>query len=170
MIVDKIISSNTINNEDQLTNKNTPTTSFTEMASNVKKFREAWKTQQIVSFNLSVNEYRHAVMGWCSYLIRPFVEPFSKLKHCDKFKISGEGGYYICRVDEISVFEDIAETVTQDNFRRVFPDASLMTLDRVRYLVSTQVYNNRYRQHIRKHGVPPKIMLIRYSLYNDPKE
>lgn len=150
--------------------KQTKNLSFTEMTNNVKKFRDAWKNQSMVSFNLSVNEYRHALMGWCSYLIRPYIEPFSNLKHCDKFKISGDDGYYVCRVDDINVYDDLIETVTRDNFRKIYPDASLMSLDHVRYMVSLQVYNNRYKQHIKKYGVPSKIMLIKYSLYNDPKE
>lgn len=135
-----------------------------------KKLREVWKDQAQVNFYLSALEYRHAVMGWCSYLIRPYVEPFNGLKYSDKFAIKGEEGAYICRVDDVSVFEDVFEAVNESNYRTVWPDATLMTLDRVRYLASVQVYNNRYRQHIKKYGLPPKVMLIRYSLYKDPRD
>jgi hypothetical protein len=144
---------------------------FSQMTSNVKKFREVWKTQDVVSFYLSALEYRHAVLGWCSYIIRPNVEPFSKLKHSDKFKIIGENSeYYICRVDDIKVYEDVSEAVNESNYRSVFPDGSLMSIDRVRFMVSIQVYNNRYKQHIKKYGLPPKVAVIKFSLYNDPKE
>lgn len=136
----------------------------------VKKLREVWKTQSEVNFYLSAVEYRYAVLGWCSYLIRPHVEPFSRLKHGDKFVIKGEEGEYICRVDDVSVFEDVTEAVTESNYRVVWPDATLLSLDRVRFLASTQVYNNRYRQHIKKYGLPPKVILLRYSLYKDPKD
>lgn len=135
-----------------------------------RKLREIWKDQEIVNFYLSAFEYRYAILGWCSYLIRPNVEPFSKLKHGDKFVIKGEEGEYICRVDDVSVFDDVSETVTESNYRVVWPDAALLSLDRVRFLASVQVYNNRYRQHIKKYGLPPKVMLIRYSLYKDPKD
>lgn len=136
-----------------------------------KKFKEAWKTQDIVSFYLSTHEYRYAVLGWCSYLVRPNVAPFSELKHGDKFKICGETetDYYVCRVDDVAVFEDVSEAVNEHNYRMVYPDGTVMTLDRVRYLISMQVYNNRYRQHIKKYGNPPKVMVLKYSLYCDPK-
>ena len=136
----------------------------------LKKMREVWRTQEIVSFYLSAMEYRYAVLGWCSFLIRPHVEPFSRLKFSDKFLIKGEEGEYVCRVDDVRVFDDVTDAVTETNFRMVWPNASLLSLDRVRFLVSTQVYNNRYRQHIKKYGLPPKIMLIRYSLHKDPKD
>lgn len=134
-----------------------------------KRFRPAWKDHDLITFNLSINDYRHAVMGWCKFLIKAFVEPYSKLEYGSKFVIKGENGEYICRVDDVSVFDSLAEAVNEDNYRRVWPDASLMSLDRVRYLASIQVYNSRYREHIRKHGAVPKVMVINYSLHTDPR-
>ena len=124
-----------------------------------------------VIFNLSAQEYRHAVMGWCSYLIRPFVDPFDTLRYNDRFTIRNEDGEtYVCRVDDVKIFNDIFDTITPENYRVVWPDSILLKLDQVRYRACLQICNSRFRQHIKEHGLPPKIMLIRYSLYRDPKD
>lgn len=128
------------------------------------------KASNDVVFNLSALEYRHAVLGWCSYLIRPCVTPFSDLRYSDRFTIRSEDGEYICRVDDVKTFDDVFDAITLDNYRTVWPDSILMSLDQVRYKASIQICNSRYRQHIKEHGLPPKIVLIRYSLHKDPKD
>jgi hypothetical protein len=129
------------------------------------------KASHRVIFNLSALEYRHAVLGWCSYLIKPFVDPFDTLRYNDRFTIRNEDGEeYVCRVDDVKVFNDIFDTITPENYRVVWPDSLLLNIDQVRYKACLQVCNSRFRQHIKQHGLPPKVMLIRYSLYIDPKD
>lgn len=135
----------------------------------ITKKRELSKTNDIISFNLSALEYRHAILGWCSFLLRPCIEPFDKLKYGVKFRICGEESDYICRVDDVTLCKDIFDAVTESNYRIIWPDGCLMTVDRVRYLAAVQVYNNRYNNYVRKYGKLPKVMLIRYSPYKDPK-
>lgn len=141
-----------------------------ELSRRFNDMNKVKKAPRHVVFNLSTLEYRHAVLGWCSYLIRPFIEPFDTLSHSDRFTIRSEDGEYICRVNDVKVFNDIFDTITPENYRVVWPDSLLLTVDQVRYKACQQVCNSTFRQHIKKHGLPPRVMLIRYSLYRDPKD
>ena len=140
-----------------------------ELSRRFKMMNETQKVSKSVVFNLSSLEYRHAVLGWCSYLIRPCVEPFDTLRNNDRFTIRSENGEYICRVEDVQIFDDLFNAITPDNYRVVWPDSILLTVDQVRYNASLQVCNGRFRQHIKEHGLPPKVILIRYSLHRDPK-
>lgn len=140
------------------------------MTAHKSKMRPLWKDQDIVTFNLCHKDYRFAVMGWCSFLLRPCVEPYCALKYGDRFRIKGEEGEYICRVDDVTLHDDVMAAVTDDNYKNVWPDASLLPLSRVQYLASLQVYSSRYARYVKKHNKRPKVMLIKYSLYADPRE
>ena len=123
----------------------------------------------MITFNLSNQEFSHAILGWCKYLIRPYIKPYTMLKIFDDFLISGEENKYICRVDNIQLFDNINETITHENCNKVWFDSAILSLERVRYLASLQIFNKRYKDYYKVHGIHPKIALIKYSLHKDPR-
>ena len=48
-----------------------------------KRKLKKWDEKNFLSFNLSRKDFSHAVMGWCKFLIRPYLEPYIDLKVMD---------------------------------------------------------------------------------------
>ena len=130
---------------------------------------DLWKRSDMVSFNLSTKEFSYAIMGWCKFLIRPYIEPYTKLKLMDRFKICGEENYYICRVEGLNLFDTLEEAITPENCRKVWFDSAILSLHHIQQLASLQVYNRRYKEYVKQTGTKPRILLIHYSLNKDPK-
>lgn len=119
---------------------------------------------------LSEKEFRFGLMGWCKYLVRNCVSPFKELSWGALFRITADERSYICRVDEVKVFDDVRQIVAEENYTEFFPDASIMTKFTLMNQLSLQLNNKRRADYIKKHNVPPKILLLKYSLYKDPRD
>ena len=126
-------------------------------------------SKNFLSFNLSEKDFSYAVMGWCKYLIRPYVEPYTGLKVMDYITIKGEEGSYIARVEETTLYESLTNLLKPDNFIRYCPDSTIVNVNQAIRLLSLQVYNRKYKEYKKQHGVAPKIIVIRYGLIKDPK-
>lgn len=134
-----------------------------------KRKLKKWDEKNFLSFNLSRKDFSHAVMGWCKFLIRPYLEPYTDLKVMDYIYINGEEGSYIGRVEKLELFDNVQEAITPVNFLQMCPDSTIVNVERAQYLTSVQIYNKKYKHYKEENGVSPKILVIRYSLIKDPK-
>jgi hypothetical protein len=136
----------------------------------LKSFLEKkWDKNNFLNFNLSRKDFLYAVMGWCKFLIRPFIEPYTELKIMDYIYINGEEGSYIGRVEKIELFDNLNEAITPTNLISIFPDSTVVNIEKARYLSSIQLYNKKYKLYKKENGVSPKILVICYGLIKDPK-
>jgi len=124
-----------------------------------------------LNFYVSNTDFRFLVLGWCKYMIRPFVKPFRELKYNSQFLITNDNeDQYLMRARDVKIFDTIVEAVNETNYTEVIPNAQLLPLDVVRLNVVGMLQSPRARQYRRKHGVEPKIMLIEVFPFKDPKE
>lgn len=124
-----------------------------------------------LNFYVSNTDFRFLVLGWCKYMIRPFVKPFSELKYNSQFLITNDyEDQYLMRVRDVKVFDSVVEAVNETNYTKVIPDAQIMPLDLVRLKVVSMLQSPRARRYKQKHGVEPKIMVIEAIPFKDPKE
>lgn len=126
-------------------------------------------TNKIVKFNLQDEEYIHFVMGWCRFIIRPYVKPYTNMEMFDKFKISNNKNYYYCKVSNISLFDKLEEVITEQNYTTICYNTMHLSFKQAKNLAALRVYNSKYKDYYKENGKLPKIMLMEFRLFEDPK-
>jgi hypothetical protein len=123
------------------------------------------------TFYVSTKDYRFLVLGWCKFLIRPYMKPFSELERSHKFFISSDDGeQYVMRVRNVRKYDDICQAIDEANYTSMVPEAETMSLNRVRMYAMTYFNGPRTRAYKREHGVEPAVMVIEVEPYQDPKD
>lgn len=110
-------------------------------------------------------------MGWCKFIIKPFLEPYTELKWMSKIEIVGEEGEtFILACRNVQCYDSIIDAVNPDNYSRVVPGGEIMTLECARYLASLMIAGPRSKAFFAKHNRMPKVLVIEVMPYDDPKE
>lgn len=127
--------------------------------------------EQIPNFYVSNRDYAFLVLGWCNFMIRPFIKPFSDLDYSHKFYITNDDEEkYMMRVRSISVHKDVCEAIDESNYTKILPEAETQTLNVVRLRAAKALTGPRVRKYISKHGTEPQVMVIEVEPYIDPRE
>lgn len=126
-----------------------------------------------IQTNLYVSnlDFRFLVLGWCKYLVRPCVKPFSQMKYNSKFVIINDNeNKYIMRVCDVKLLDNVGEAVNHTNYTNILPNSQTMSLDLVRMKVLAQLQSPKTKKYKVKHGNDPKVMVIEVEPFIDPKE
>jgi len=136
-----------------------------------KKQGHEKQNEDILNFYMSNKDYAFLVLGWCKFMIRPYITPFSNLKYSQKFYISNDDEEkYLMRVQNISIYKNICEAIDKFNYTKILPESHTLTLNMARMLAVKTLIGPRFHKYKEKHGIEPPVMIIELEPYKDPRE
>lgn len=119
---------------------------------------------------LSRDDYRFLILGWCKYLIRPRVPPFTKLAYGSRVQLISDDTSYIVRVLGVQSYDCITEAVTERNYKSLVPSSEVMTLLGAQFSATRFIGGQHVKDYMKAHGKHPGVLVIKLDIDSDPKE